>query len=581
MVGLATVFGAGGGTSSYQEIENTDVIVLWGSNARDAHPIFFHHVLKGVHNGAKLFVVDPRRTASAAVGRPVARQQRRHRRRPQQHDRPRDHPRRSGQHRLHLPRHDGVTTSTRRRSRSGRWNAAALSPACLPRPSSSSRTASPTAGTAQLCWTLGITEHHNGVDNVLALINLALLCGHVGRWGAGLNPLRGQNNVQGGGDMGAIPNRLVGFQDMAEPAIRAKFEAAWGVAIQPQARLAPHPDVRGDGARRAAVPSTRSARTRRRAKPTRSTRSTCCRASITWSCKTSSSPRPPSSPTSCCRARPRGARAKAPSPTASGACSGAARRSIRRRSPRRHRDHPRHLPPPRPRVPLRRGPTTDRRIGVERDPFAVADARRHDVPAHRRARRHPVAVPQRDRARAVVPPRPAVGRRPGRPRSTGAVQRGHRRSARRRAQRRVPAAPHHRPSARQLQHRRAVGRVPQPAALGRVDRHLAGRRVAATGSSTARPVAITSRTWLDPRAGAHRSVAAAGPGVHDLPLPRRGRHQHPHDRSERPEVGHGRVQGNGGAPRQGARRRSRRGPEDRQGSTRATDERDCGRRAAR
>jgi anaerobic selenocysteine-containing dehydrogenase len=65
VVGLATVFGAGGGTSSYAEIEDTDVIVMWGSNARDAHPIFFHHVLKGVHNGAKLFVVDPRRTSSA------------------------------------------------------------------------------------------------------------------------------------------------------------------------------------------------------------------------------------------------------------------------------------------------------------------------------------------------------------------------------------------------------------------------------------------------------------------------------------------------------------------------------------
>ena len=62
-----------------------------------------------------------------------------------------------------------------------------------------------------ICWTLGITEHHNAVDNVLALINLALLTGKVGRYGCGLNPLRGQNNVQGGGDMGAIPARLPGF----------------------------------------------------------------------------------------------------------------------------------------------------------------------------------------------------------------------------------------------------------------------------------------------------------------------------------------------------------------------------------
>lgn len=64
------------------------------------------------------------------------------------------------------------------------------------------------ADRAQLCWTLGITEHHNAADYVYALINLALLTGHVGRYGSGLCPLRGQNNVQGGGDMGAIPAKF-------------------------------------------------------------------------------------------------------------------------------------------------------------------------------------------------------------------------------------------------------------------------------------------------------------------------------------------------------------------------------------
>jgi predicted molibdopterin-dependent oxidoreductase YjgC len=85
-----------------------------------------------------------------------------------------------------------------------------------------------------ICWTLGITEHHDAVDNVLALINLCLLTGHVGRWGSGCNPLRGQNNVQGGGDMGAIPNRLPGFQDILDPEVRARFERAWNVPIQPR-----------------------------------------------------------------------------------------------------------------------------------------------------------------------------------------------------------------------------------------------------------------------------------------------------------------------------------------------------------
>ena len=90
------------------------------------------------------------------------------------------------------------------------------------------------ANRAQICWTLGITEHHTAVDNVYALINLALLTGHVGRYGSGLNPLRGQNNVQGGGDMGALPNKLPGGQDVENDAMRAKFEAAWGVTIPPK-----------------------------------------------------------------------------------------------------------------------------------------------------------------------------------------------------------------------------------------------------------------------------------------------------------------------------------------------------------
>ncbi len=89
----------------------------------------------------------------------------------------------------------------------------------------------------QLCWTLGITEHHNAVDNVLSLINLALLTGHVGRYGSGINPLRGQNNVQGGGDMGALPDRLPGFQHVENNELRANFERAWNVKIPPKRGL--------------------------------------------------------------------------------------------------------------------------------------------------------------------------------------------------------------------------------------------------------------------------------------------------------------------------------------------------------
>jgi len=86
---------------------------------------------------------------------------------------------------------------------------------------------------AMLCWTLGITEHHNATDNVYALSNLALLTGHVGRPGSGLAPLRGQNNVQGGGDMGALPDRLTGFQHVSDDARRQRVEQLWGARIPP------------------------------------------------------------------------------------------------------------------------------------------------------------------------------------------------------------------------------------------------------------------------------------------------------------------------------------------------------------
>lgn len=224
------MFGAGGGTSSYQEIEETDLIILWGSNARETHPIFFHHLLKGVHNGAKLFVVDPRRTGSAqwadrwlgldvgsdvalahAVGREIIS--------------------------AGLANDEFIKNAT---SRFEQYKAK-VEPFTLENgemlsgvPGEAIRElahAYAQAGRASLCWTLGITEHHNAVDNVLALINLSLLTGHVGRYGSGLSPLRGQNNVQGGGDMGALPDRLTGFQHVENDELRAKFEKAWGCKI--------------------------------------------------------------------------------------------------------------------------------------------------------------------------------------------------------------------------------------------------------------------------------------------------------------------------------------------------------------
>jgi predicted molibdopterin-dependent oxidoreductase YjgC len=227
------VFGAGGGTSSYREIEDTDLIVLWGSNARETHPIFFHHLLRGVHNGARLYAVDPRRTSSAewadtwlgldvgsdialanAIGREIIA---------------------AGlENREFIDRATDGFDAYKAKVESYSLEYAERETGVPAEAIRELAHAFAKAPRAMICWTLGITEHHNAVDNVLSLIDLVLLTGHVGRYGSGVNPLRGQNNVQGGGDMGALPNRLPGFQHVENDALRAKFDAAWGVTVPPK-----------------------------------------------------------------------------------------------------------------------------------------------------------------------------------------------------------------------------------------------------------------------------------------------------------------------------------------------------------
>ncbi len=206
------------------------MILLWGSNARETHPIFFHHVLKGIRNGAKLYVIDPRRTSSAqwadvwlgldvgsdislanAMAREIIA---------------------SGLANEKFVKH-ATSGFEAYRACVEKYTLARAErdtgvPAEVIRQTAH---AYAKAKRAQICWTLGITEHHNAVDNVVALINLALLTGHVGRYGSGVNPLRGQNNVQGGGDMGAIPDRLPGFQHVENAELRAKFERAYGAKL--------------------------------------------------------------------------------------------------------------------------------------------------------------------------------------------------------------------------------------------------------------------------------------------------------------------------------------------------------------
>jgi predicted molibdopterin-dependent oxidoreductase YjgC len=207
---------------------------MWGTNARDAHPIFFHHVLRGIRNGAKVYGVDPRLSATAkwadawlginvgsdislanAIGNEIIQA--------------------------------GLVDEEFIRRATVNFEAYRELVARYPLERAERDSGVPRelirqlahdyarADRAQICWTLGITEHHNAADNVLALINLALLTGHVGKYGSGLVPLRGQNNVQGGGDMGAIPNKLTGFQDIElNHDARERFGAKYGVPIHPK-----------------------------------------------------------------------------------------------------------------------------------------------------------------------------------------------------------------------------------------------------------------------------------------------------------------------------------------------------------
>ena len=190
----------------------------------------FHHMLRGVRSGAKMYVVDPRRTSSAkwadlwlgidvgtdialanAVGREIIE---------------------SGL--VNREFVDRATQGFEAYRESVQPYTLDYAQRITGVPAAVIRElAHAYAGSkrAMLCWTLGITEHHNAVDNVRALINLSLLTGHIGRYGSGVCPLRGQNNVQGGGDMGALPDKLPGGQSIEDDELRGKFERAWDARI--------------------------------------------------------------------------------------------------------------------------------------------------------------------------------------------------------------------------------------------------------------------------------------------------------------------------------------------------------------
>jgi len=233
VLGLASTFGSGAMTNSISCVDEADCFFVIGSNTTEQHPIIGARILNAVQRGAKLIVCDNRRIRLARFADLHVRH-------------------RNGTDvallnaMMHVILREGLENRSFIASRTENFPAlgelvakyppevaagiCGVSAADIVR---AARMFAP-AKSAMIFYSMGITQHTHGVDNVKSLANLALLTGHIGRPGSGVNPLRGQNNVQGACDMGALPNVYSGYQHVEDPEIRRRFEAAWGVSRLPE-----------------------------------------------------------------------------------------------------------------------------------------------------------------------------------------------------------------------------------------------------------------------------------------------------------------------------------------------------------
>ncbi len=231
VAGLARAFGSGAMTNSIEELRHTPVILVIGSNTTECHPVIGILIRQAVASGAtRLVVADPRRISLAGIAEVHL-----------QHRPGTDVALINGlssvileeglADREYIERHT-EDFAPFREALSG-FTAEMAAKLCGVEEEHLRRAARLYAGaeSAAIVYSMGITQHTTGTDNVLALANLAMLTGNVGKAYAGVNPLRGQNNVQGACDMGALPNVFSGYQRVDEPAGREKFEKAWGVRL--------------------------------------------------------------------------------------------------------------------------------------------------------------------------------------------------------------------------------------------------------------------------------------------------------------------------------------------------------------
>ena len=223
-------------TNSFADYLNTDLFFVIGSNPTEAHPMAGAKIMSSLLKGTKLIVADPRRIELAEKAdiwlqlRPGT-----------------DIPLLNGL--MHIILKEGLHDKKFIEERTEGFEDLKATVEKYTPAKVSEMTGVPekllydaarlyaTTYNAMLCYTLGITEHICGVDNVMSVANLAMLTGHLGREGSGVNPQRGQNNVQGACDMGALPGDYPGYQKVVNPEVQAKFEKAWGVKLSNKAGL--------------------------------------------------------------------------------------------------------------------------------------------------------------------------------------------------------------------------------------------------------------------------------------------------------------------------------------------------------
>ena len=227
VAGLAQTLGSGAMTNSIEDISEADCIFAIGSNTTEAHPVIGMNVKQAVRNGTKLIVADPREIELVRFADIWLR-----------HNPGTDVALLMGMIKIIVDENLHNIDFINQRCENTDVFMESLKAydidfvegiTGVPREQIISAARMYAAGNpSSILYTLGITEHSHGTDNVTAVADLAMITGNIGKPGSGVNPLRGQNNVQGACDMGALPNVYVGYQSSTSPETKKKFEAAWG-----------------------------------------------------------------------------------------------------------------------------------------------------------------------------------------------------------------------------------------------------------------------------------------------------------------------------------------------------------------